>query len=469
MPAAMRFREDTALSVAQLNRVARLGIEQMFGDVLVMGEVSDLTRAASGHLYFTLNDENEQAQVRVVMFKSDVRRSRVSIEGGARIAVRGALTLYEARGSFQLLARQAYPAGEGDLAAQFRKLVEKLSAEGLTDPARKRALPLLPRCIGLVTSEQGAALHDVIRVAEGRCPVRIVVAPCLVQGEFAPRSIVTALRAVQRVPELDVVIIARGGGSAEDLWAFNDESVARAIVACRVPVVSGVGHEVDTTICDLVADVRAATPSNAAELVVPMRATLSERVFAGLRALTRAAETRIDRDRLKLTQRARRLRDPRPGLGRAQTTLHGLERRLSRAADARLAHLRLALDESERRLALLSPRARLITQRVSLTRLYARLSHSGQRWLGPQKARLGLLRERCASSEQERLSALRTRLSDYAIMLDAISPLRVLARGYAIALREENGRAVLSARELAPGDKLRLRLSEGQVRAEVIE
>jgi exodeoxyribonuclease VII large subunit len=465
----MRFREDTALSVAQLNRVARLGVEQMFGDVLVMGEVSDLTRASSGHLYFTLNDENQQAQIRVVMFKSDVQRSRVKIESGARIAVRGGLTLYEQRGSFQLLARNAYPAGEGDLAAQFRKLVEKLSAEGLTDPARKRALPLLPRCIGLVTSEQGAAMHDVIRVAEGRCPVRIVLAPCLVQGEFAPRSIVAALSALQRVPELDVVIVARGGGSAEDLWAFNDESVARAIAACRVPVVSGVGHEVDTTICDLVADVRAATPSNAAELVVPVRSTLNERLLSALRMLTRAAETRIDRERLKLTQRARRVRDPRPKLTRARSTLHALERRLARASDARLSHARVALDAVERKLGLLSPRARMALQRVSLTRLQGRLAQSPQRWVVPRKARLQTLQLLCASSEQARLSALRTQLSDHAILLEAISPLRVLARGYAIALREENGRAALSAGELRPGDKLRLRLHEGGVRVEVIE
>jgi exodeoxyribonuclease VII large subunit len=464
-----RFRADAALSVAQLNRVARLGIEQMFGDVLVMGEVSDLTRATSGHLYFTLNDENEQAQIRVVMFRSDVQRSRVTIAGGARIAVRGALTLYEARGSFQLLARSAHPAGEGDLAAQFRKLVEKLTAEGLLDPARKRALPLLPRCIGLVTSEQGAAMHDVIRVAEGRCPVRIVLAPCAVQGEFAPRSIVTALRAIQRVPELDVVILTRGGGSAEDLWAFNDESVARAIAACRVPVVSGVGHEVDTTIADLVADVRAATPSNAAELTVPLRAALSERLFAALRMLTRALEARVDRERLKLGQRTRRLRDPRPQLSRAQGSVRALERRLARAGDARITHARVALDALERRLSLLSPHARMAQRRVSLTRLSGRLERSPQAWLLPKKADLSGLGERTVSSARERLAALRTRLSDLAILIDAISPLRVLARGYAIALREENGRAVLSAAELAPGDKLRLRLHEGQVRVDVTE
>jgi exodeoxyribonuclease VII large subunit len=465
----MRFRQDQPLSVSQLNRAVRLGLEQEFGDVLVMGEISDLTRAASGHLYFSLNDEREQAQVRVVMFKSDVRRSRASFEVGARLCVRGGLTLYEARGTFQLLARAAYPAGDGGLAAQFRRLVEKLSAEGLTDVARKRALPLLPRCIGLVTSEQGAALHDVLRVARGRCPVRIVIAPCQVQGEAAPASIVRALRAVQRVAELDVVIVARGGGSAEDLWAFNDEGVARAIAACRVPVVSGVGHEVDTTVADLVADVRAATPSNAAELAVPERSALLERLAGALRMLTRAADARIDRERLKLSQRTRRLRDPRPRLTRCHGALHGLERRLLRAVRAQHARKRLALDASERALALLSPQARLAQQRILLTRLEARLSASASSWLVPREGALAALSRRLRQRGPERLAALRQRLGEAAIKLDAISPLRVLSRGYAIAFLARTGRAVLRADELAPGDRLQLRLHEGEVRADVVE
>jgi exodeoxyribonuclease VII large subunit len=192
----MRIREDQTLTVAGLNRAVRMGLEHEFGDILVVGEISDLTRAASGHLYFTLNDESHSAQVRVVMFKSNVLRSRATMESGARICVRGGLTLYEARGTYQLLARAAFPAGEGDLAERFRRLVEKLTAEGLLDGARKRPLPLLPRCIGLVTSEHGAAVHDIIRVALGRCPVRIVIAPCVVQGSEAPASIVRALEAV---------------------------------------------------------------------------------------------------------------------------------------------------------------------------------------------------------------------------------------------------------------------------------
>jgi exodeoxyribonuclease VII large subunit len=215
--------------------------------------------------------------------------------------------------------------------------------------------------------------------------------------------------------------------------------------------------------------VRAATPSNAAELTVPLRAALSERLFAALRMLTRALEARVDRERLKLGQRTRRLRDPRPQLSRAQGSVRALERRLARAGDARITHGRVALDALERRLSLLSPHARMAQQRVSLTRLSGRLERSPQAWLSPKKADLSGLGERTVSSARERLAALRTRLSDLAILIDAISPLRVLARGYAIALREENGRAVLSAAELAPGDKLRLRLHEGQVRVDVTE
>lgn len=465
----MRFRDDRALSVAGLNRAVRLGLEQEFGDVLVVGEISDLTRAASGHLYFTLNDENEQAQVRVVMFKSDVRRSRATLESGARICVRGGLTLYEARGSYQLLARNAFPAGEGDLAAQFRRLLEKLSAEGLTAPERKRPLPLLPRCIGLITSEHGAAVHDVVRVAFSRCPVRIVLAPCLVQGEAAPATIVRALRAVQNVAELDVVILARGGGSAEDLWAFNDESVARAIASCRVPVVSGVGHEVDTTIADLVADVRASTPSNAAELVVPHRNALLDRLRHAQRVLSRAMEAHIGRERLALTHKARKLRDPRPRLTRAQAQLHTAERRLARAFQGRLARARLDLDARERKLTTLSPRARLSTQRVLLSRLRARLSQSPRVWLRPHSERLSALEQRVVTREREHLARLRRAFAEQAIRLDAMSPLSVLSRGYAIAFSERTGKALLRAQDLKHGERLRIRLHEGEVRADVVE
>jgi exodeoxyribonuclease VII large subunit len=464
----MRVRDDSAVSVAGLNRAVRLGLEQSFGDVLVLGEISDLTRAASGHLYFTLNDEAEAAQLRVVMFKSDARRSRALFENGARLCVRGGVTLYEPRGTFQLIARAAYPAGEGDLQAQFRKLLAKLAAEGLTAPERKRALPLLPRCIGLVTSEQGAALHDVLRVAARRCPVRIVLAPCLVQGVDAPASIVRALARLSRLPELDVVIVARGGGSAEDLWAFNDERVARAIAAMRVPVVTGVGHEVDTTIADHVADVRAATPSNAAELVVPERAALEERIASAVRHLSRAFETRLGRERLLLMRLEAKLRDPRPLVARRRAQLQKLDERIVRAVRALFAKRRTRIDDAQRRLVPLAPRARLGAQRSAAQRLEARLTRSMHALLHERSRALHTAQAAQEHAVERRLDDARHRLAERVAQLEALSPLAVLARGYAIAFRARDAHALRRASDVLPGERLRIRLHEGEVEAEVV-
>lgn len=464
----MRIRERQTLTVAGLNRAVRLELEHAFRDVTVLGEISDLTRAASGHVYFTLNDEAEQAQIRVVLFRSDARRSRAPLESGTRVSVRGSLTLYEARGTFQFLARSVEPVGEGDLQAQFRRIVEKLTAEGLLDPEKKRPLPLLPQCIGLVTSEHGAALHDVLQVARARCPVRIVIAPCLVQGSDAPRSIARALAAVSRVRGLDVVIVARGGGSVEDLWAFNHEGVARAIAACPVPVVSGIGHEVDTTIADLVADVRAATPSNAAELVVPARVELERRLSTHVRMLERCIEARIGKQRHGLAKAAARLRDPRRLLSRSAQRLDELDARLARAMRSELSARTVALDTIALRLAPHDPRARLSRQRAALAQLRTRCELSTKRWLTPETLRIAELEARCRRALTELLATRRHQLAAHAGQLSALSPLAVLARGYAIALSEETGRAVLAAEELAPGARVRLKLHDGEVRAQVI-
>jgi exodeoxyribonuclease VII large subunit len=464
IPGRVRSLRDQTLTVAALNRAVRLGLEHEFSDLSIVGEISDLMRASSGHVYFTLNDEQHAAQVRVVLFRTDARRTRATLENGARVTVRGSCTLYEPRGSYQFQARAVLPAGEGDLAAQFRKLLEKLSAEGLTTRP-KRALPLLPRCIGLVTSEGGAAVHDVLRVARGRCPVRIVIAPCQVQGDTAPRSIVVALRALQRVPELDVVIVARGGGAAEDLWAFNDEQVARAIAACRVPVVSGVGHEIDTTIADHVADVRAATPSNAAELVVPAVVDLERQLSGTVRALERALLTRIGKQRQRLAQQ--RVRDPRRLLSRASQQLDELDARLTRAMRARLTGAKLALDTPRLALAPHDPRARLLRRRADLARLRTRLELSPGRWLTLHRRRLDALDGRHAL--ERKLADCRHRLLGRIAQLEALSPLAVLSRGYAIALSERTGRALLAPAQVVPGDRLRLKLHEGEVRVEVIE
>jgi exodeoxyribonuclease VII large subunit len=441
----MRFTDDRMLTVSAINRAVRLGLESEWGDVWVVGEISDLTRSAAGHLYFTLNDEREAAQLRTVIFQGDARRSRATFEEGARIRVRGRLSLYEPRGTFQMIARAAAAAGEGDLVAQFRKLLAKLEAEGLTAEERKRPLPLWPRCVGVVTSDQGAAIHDIIQVACRRCPVRIVIAPCVVQGPEAPASILRALRDVQKLPDLDVVIMARGGGAAEDLWAFNDERIARAIVACRVPVVSGVGHEVDITIADLVADVRAATPSQAAELVVPDANALDERLRNLSRRLARTIETKIDRAHVRLHRFANKLRDPRHALASTRGRLDALDDRLARVTLRRVSRERARLEQLTRRLSQQDPRARLVRQRAALQTISLRLSRSHAALLSPRQRVLATLAAR----------------------LDALSPLAVLSRGYAIAFSERTERAIRSASELETGDVLRIRFDQGQARARV--
>lgn len=436
--------EERVFRVAEVNRAVRLTLEDNWANVLIEGELSDV-RHAKGHVYFSLNDEEDPAQLRGVMFASDVRRTKAPLEDGARVRFRGKLSLYTARGQFQLIARSAKLAGEGDLAAQFRKLRAKLEAEGLLDPETKRSLPELPRVVGVVTSRTGAALRDIIRVASDRCPVEILVADCRVQGEDAPRSIVSALELVQRVDDLDVVIVSRGGGSAEDLWAFNDEGVARAIASCRVPVVSGVGHEVDVTIADLVADVRAATPSNAAELVVPERETLLRDVQSLERRLSQALDNRVGSLRL--------------GLERLLRPLYGTRRLLAPI------HERVA--ELHQRLMRQDPRSVLRRDQRLLATLTARLRDAGRLPMRRRRDRLIALRFTLHGRGRPMVREARAAYAERCAQLDALSPLRVLERGYAIALHESTGRAVRSESEVEDGDRLRVRVFEGEFGAKV--
>lgn len=437
--------DDPVLTVAALNRVVRSSLEQRFGDVWVEGELTDVTKAASGHVYCTLNDGKEPAQIRMVMFRNDVRRAKAKLENGERVRIRGGLSLYEARGSFQLIARLALPAGAGDLHAQFERLRKKLEAEGLLDPAKRRELPRVPRVVGVVTSTAGAALHDIIQVASGRCPVRIVVSGCLVQGAEAPTSIIAALNLIQKLPELDVVIIGRGGGSAEDLFAFNDERVARAIAACRVPIVSAVGHEVDVTIADLVADLRAATPSNAAELVVPDRESLSREVENLTRGLERALDSRIQRERIRLDRLSRRVSDPRRAVSSVRSRLLSLEGTLVQRMQRRLVVNRAKLTSLHARLGEHDARVRLARDRATLRALQSRLTQYGESFVQEHRAPFN---EAVAS-------------------LSALSPLAVLSRGYAIAIHEKTGRALLRATDAEGGDTISVRVHEGVIDARV--
>lgn len=459
---------EPVFRVSEVNRAVRFMLEGNWPSVLIEGELSDVRRA-KGHVYFTLNDEDEPAQLRGVMFQSDVRRTKATLQDGARIRFRGKLSLYTARGQFQLIARSARPAGEGDLAAQFRKLRAKLEAEGLLDPTRKRPLPRFPRVVGVVSSRAGAALHDVMRVASERCPVHILVADCRVQGEEAPRSIVAALELIQRVEDLDVVIIARGGGSAEDLWAFNDEAVARAVAACRVPIVSGVGHEVDVTVTDLVADVRAATPSNAAELVVPEREVLLREVRSLERRLNQALDNRIGGMRLRFERLLRPLYGARRVMMPVRRELLVLHERLRHAQHAALRGSRESHAELHRRLMRLDPRTVLRRDHRELAALSAKLRDAGRLPIQRQRERLLGLRVSLRGRGRPLVREAKATFAELCTHLDALSPLRVLERGYAIALHQTTGRAVRSRLEVKTGDGLRVRVSDGEFSAKVEE
>ncbi|MFW2389046.1 MAG: exodeoxyribonuclease VII large subunit [Polyangiales bacterium] len=457
---------ERVFRVSEVNRAVRYTLEDNWGKVLIEGELSDVRRA-KGHVYFTLNDEDDPAQLRGVMFQSDVRRTKAPLENGARIRFRGTLSLYTARGQFQLIARSAKLAGEGDLAAQFKRLRAKLEAEGLLDADRKRPLPELPRLVGVVTSRTGAALRDIIRVASERCPVQILVADCRVQGEEAPASIVAALEQIQRVEGLDVVIVSRGGGSAEDLWAFNDEGVARAIASCRVPVVSGVGHEIDTTIADLVADVRAATPSNAAEIVVPERDALLRDLRSLERRLNQALDNRIGGQRLRLERLLRPLYGARRVIAPVHRKLRELEEQLQQGQRLELRQRRERHAELRQRLMRLDPRSVLRRDQRALAAWASKLREAGRLPARQSREHLVGLDFRLKGLGGPMVREARARYAELGAQLDALSPLRVLERGYAIAIRESTGRAVRAAAEVKQGDRLRVRVFDGEFGAKV--
>ncbi len=455
-------------TVAELVNRAHRCIEQNFNGVHVEGEVTNLRIVSSGHAYFTLRDA--EALLPVAMWRSALSRLRFKMQDGQRLRVYGRPGIYAAQGKFQLYAERAEPAGQGALLLQLEQLKARLAAEGLFARERKRPLPRWPRVIGVVTSATGAAIHDILKVARRRCPVRILLAPAVVQGDEAPASIIRALTRLQAMPEVEVIIVGRGGGASEDLWAFNDEGVARAVAACRVPVVSAVGHEVDITICDYVADLRAATPSHAAELVVPDRNGCLQQLHQLRRRLGMATHRHL------LNEQSRR--------ERATHRLQVLARRLIYAPRRDLAalvgrlealHPRRRLDRDRKRLAALLARLQQQHPRHRLSQLRRRLAAAELR-LQPQhpRHRLAQLRRRLATAElalQQRASQLsqpaRLRLAGAAGALNALSPLAVLERGFAV-LHGPTGKVVRTADQVEPGDELTVRLHRGRLRTRVI-
>ncbi len=414
---------ESAITVSQLNRRVRTLLEQGVGRLWVEGEISNMSRPASGHIYFSLKDD--AAQVGAAWFRQRQRGPAIGFKDGDRVLAYGRVSLYEARGNYQLIVEQMEPAGEGVLKRRFDALKKKLQAEGLFDEARKQSIPSLPDRIGVITSPTGAALRDILTVLGRRFPsVPVIIYPAAVQGEAAPGELMAAIETAARRDECDVLIIGRGGGSLEDLWAFNDEQLARTIAACPLPVVSAVGHEVDFTIADFVADVRAPTPSGAAEIVVPDQQEWQHRIASIALRIARIGERAVD--------------------DRAQQ-LDWLGNRLASAM----------------RRGLLTQAHQLQFVRGELLQLSPALSV--QRSIG----RLAALRQRLSTSARRLVSDADHRVALLGRALHSVSPLATLERGYAIVKDAANDKVLMRAADVRKGDDIRAQLARGELVATV--
>jgi exodeoxyribonuclease VII large subunit len=426
------------LTVSQLNGRARVLLEDVFSNIWVEGEISNLAKPASGHVYFTLKDSN--AQVRCALFRQNAARVRQALRDGLAVKVRGKVSLFEGRGDYQLILDSVEPAGDGALRLAFEALKEKLSGEGLFAAENKVALPAHPQRIGIVSSPTGAVIRDIISVFRRRAPqIQLTLIPTAVQGREATGQIVRALQVADR-QGFDALILARGGGSLEDLWCFNEEQVARAIAACQTPIISAVGHETDVSISDFVADVRAPTPSAAAELLAPDANELVQRLNSLHRRLVMRMQNRIERERLRLDGISRRLRHPGERLRQQAQRLDDLDMRMRRAFERNLQQRQDRVARLDMRLA---------------------AQHPG-RALALLRQRLDGLSERLPRAMREALKDRRQQLQSQAQTLNAISPLATLGRGYSILL-DDKGHAIRSAAQTKPGQRLKARLGEGEL------
>ena len=426
------------LTVSQLNGRARVLLEDVFRSVWVEGEISNLARPASGHMYFTLKDSG--AQVRCALFRQSATRVRQALRDGLAVRVRGKVSLFEGRGDYQLILDTVEPAGDGALRLAFEALKEKLGAEGLFSAERKKPLPAHPQRIGIITSPTGAVIRDIISVFGRRAPqVELNLIPTAVQGREAIAQIVRAIRLADGLG-FDALILARGGGSLEDLWCFNEEAVARAVAACVTPIVSAVGHETDVSISDFVADVRAPTPSAAAELLAPDSSGIRQRLEGPQRRLLLRMQNRLSHDRLRLDSLTRRLRHPGERLRQQAQRLDDLDMRLRRAFLLSLNQRRERLARAETRLAAQHPGRNL--------KLLAQ--------------RLDSLAERLPRAMRELLKDRRQRFQAHLQTLQVVSPLATLARGYSILL-DDQGQAIRSAEQTRNGQRLTARLAQGEL------
>lgn len=434
-------------TVSRLNSEVRLTLELQFQQLWLVGEVSNFVAAASGHWYFSLKDQ--AAQVKVAMFKQANRYATVRPQNGQQVLIRARISVYEPRGEYQLLAEFIEPAGAGLLKQQFEQLKAKLAAEGLFAPERKRPLPANPRRVGVITSPTGAAVRDIITVLARRAPgIELIIYPCQVQGETAAAQLRNMLSTAIRRNEVDVLIIGRGGGSIEDLWCFNDEALARAVADCPIPIVSAVGHEIDFALTDFVADVRAATPSAAAELVSPDQSQYLVALTQLQQRLSRAVRRQLAQQQPRLLQLQQRLQQlhPQRRLEQQQQRLDELQLRLQRRMQQHLQTARRQHSYLQQSLQHLSPAKAIKQQQLQLQQLAKRLQQAQQQQL------------KYSSQQLARLSA----------QLHTVSPLATLARGYSISFDSQQ-QALTSSAQLKVGDAINTRLAQGSFSAVVTQ
>jgi len=431
----------TSISVSELTRYLREWMEsdELLRDVWVQGEITNLSRPASGHVYFTIKDE--YSALKCVIWRTSAGRATSNLQSGLAVEVHGYVSVYERDGTYQLYVDAVRPAGEGTLFQEFLRLKARLEEEGLFDASRKKMIPQVPAKIGVVTSPSGAALQDILNTLQRRYPlVEVILAPAAVQGENAPGELAAAIGQLNREPGIDVIIVARGGGSLEDLWAFNEETVARAVHRSRIPVISAVGHETDWTICDFVADLRAPTPSAAAELVCASSQQLQQQLDSLQHRLLQTIQGQLSLMQRRLEGLQRALHDPSILLGHLGQRVDDLSERLDNGLRNLLGRRLEQLARLEQQLAGQHPAVRVAGLRQQLI----------------------ILSERAERRVTALVDHLGREHGEATARLDTLSPLQTLARGYSVAETTTDGTVVRDVAQLTRGQQLRLRLTRGQ-------
>ncbi len=442
------FLEKKIYSVSELNRETKNLLSDHFASIQVEGEISNLSRPSSGHIYFSLKDKN--AQIRCAMFKSQQRQLKFKPENGKQIIISAQVSLYEARGDYQLIVDKMQEAGEGDLQIAFDQLKNKLKNEGLFDSSLKQEIPEIPSQIGVITSPSGAAIHDILSVLKRRFPaIPIIIYPTSVQGDLAKSEISAALEEANKQKKVDVLILARGGGSIEDLWAFNEERVARAIAKSKIPIISGVGHDVDFTIADFVADLRAPTPSVAAENAVPSQVTWASRFESIENNLKKNIQRQLSLYQQSTNWLSKRLQQQHLGekLQRHAQAIDLAEARMIRAIQNKIKH-----------------NNQLVKNQVSIFQQY-----KPDTKIDRYKEQLHFLSSRLNNSIQYQLERLQKKHLSLNQTLHAVSPLATLGRGYAIVSDPKSSTIISSTQKLSINDKIKTRLADGELISQVME